>query len=125
MGIIWDFDWGYGYSGSGNHYVISRSSNPLFSTGSNAGTRFFSRIMSDPHIKSLFKERWEWFKANKMDELEAYVKDYADIIADGLADDHARWGKRNGTSDPDANLNRLLEWLNARTAYIDNMVADW
>ena len=125
MGIIWDFDWGYGFEGEGDHYKISSANSPLFWNGTNPGTLFFSRLMSDPHMQSLFKERWDWFKTEKTDELKVYIKLYAEIISVALADDHQVWGPRNGSEDPDTNLNRLMNWLEARIQYIDNYTKNW
>ncbi|NLA16126.1 MAG: spore coat protein CotH [Bacteroidales bacterium] len=121
MGIIWDFDWGYGYGYRSTHFDLAMASESLFwgPGGEGLGTWFFERLMSDPHMRSLFKERWEWFKAEKMGLLKDYVIEYAEAVSQALADDHTVWGHRNATSNPQTNLQRLLDWLDARAAYID------
>lgn len=123
MGIVWDFDWGYGYEDKGSHYTTSSASYPLFWSGTKPGTQFFGRLMSDPHMQKLFKERWLRFKAEKMDELKEYIGEYADIVALALEKDHNKWGQRSGSQNPETNLNRLLNWLELRIAYIDGWVA--
>ena len=125
MGILWDFDWGYGYEGSGRHYELSTASKPLFWNGTHAGTRFFGRLMTDPHMQQLFKQRWEWLKAEKMDELKAYVDQYSSMVSIALMRDHSRWGQRNASSDSKENSQRLKDWLDARITYIDNYVANF
>ncbi|NLA16127.1 MAG: spore coat protein CotH [Bacteroidales bacterium] len=122
MGIIWDFDWGYGFEEEYMHYILVRANEPLFwgPDKEGLGTRFFGRLMSDPHMQQLFKERWEWFKAEKMDLLKDYVIEYAQAVAPALADDHAIWGPRSASSNPQTNLQRILDWLDARAAYIDS-----
>lgn len=125
MGIIWDFDWGFGYEENGNHYTPQSANTPLFWGGNHPGTRFFGRLMSDPHMQALFKKQWKWFKENKMDELKEYIYEYADIVALALERDHAEWGQRNASSNHETNLNRLLRWLDLRVVYIDNYVKDF
>ena len=126
MGIIWDFDWGYGYEENGTHYTTASATKSLFWNGNSPGTRFFSRVMSDPHMQGLFKKQWKSFKENKMDELKKYVNEYADIVALGIKKDHQKWGQRSGaSSDPETNLNRLHNWLDRRITYIDDYVKDF
>lgn len=121
MGIIWDFDWEYGFGEGRGHYNLNVVHNPLFwgPGGEGLGTRFFERLMSDPHMRQLFKERWQWFKEEKMDLLKDYIVEYAEAVAPALQDDHAVWGPRKASSNPQTNLQRILDWLDARVAYID------
>lgn len=125
MGIVWDFDWGFGYSGNNNHFRANTATTPLFlnSGSALAGTKFFSRFMEDPHIKNLFKSRWNWFRANKYTELKDHIKKYAEIVKQVYDKDHQRWGLRDSTGDPDEDLQLVLHWLDARANYLDNYVA--
>lgn len=126
MGIIWDFDWAYGFEYHNKHYMTDRANKSIFWTGDKPGTKFFGRIMEDPHMKSLFKERWESFKKDNMDELKEYVEEYAAIVALALERDQKVWGARNGAStDAEINLNRLMQWLELRSNYIDNLVSTY
>lgn len=122
MGIIWDFDWGYGYTGSsGGYYVLEHINKPLFSSDERSGARFFNKLISDPHMQSLFKERWNWFKNNKMDELKEYVTEYAHIVGKGLEKDHAVWGDRGASSDAEVNINKIMDWIEGRANYLDTL----
>lgn len=81
MGIIWDFDGGYGYDGVGSHYLPSTAYKSLFWNDGKPGGEFFQCLMSDPHMRSLFKERWYWFKTEKMEELKEYMQEYAASVS--------------------------------------------
>ena len=97
----------------------------LFWDGNKPGTKFFGRLMSDPHMQNLFKQKWESFKQDNMDELKEYVEEYADIIALALTKDHDRWGQRNGSRDPSLNFKAFSKWMNARIDYIDKLVSTY
>lgn len=123
MGIIWDFDWAYGYEEGGTHYDLHTASyDLLYDNNSLPGTRFFSKIMEDPHIQELFKERWNWFRNNKYEDLVDHVRDYSQIVRQAYKADHEKWGERNSSQNADEDLQRVLSWLDARTHYIDTYV---
>lgn len=122
MGIIWDFDWAFGYSFNQQHYDLSSVNASIFVDRSVAGKDFFSKFMNDPHIQDLFKERWNWFKANKFDDLKKHVQNYAELVRQGIEEDHEVWGGRSSTGNIDNDLQKLLIWLDARANYIDNYV---
>lgn len=125
MGILWDFDWGFGYQVNQQHYELSTANTPLFVTSDLPGTNFFGKLMEDPHLQQLFKQRWQWFKSNHFDALKNHVKDYAKVVKLGYHRDHEVWGPRNASGNPDVDLENLLSWLDARAAYIDDYVADF
>ncbi|MCK9291984.1 MAG: CotH kinase family protein [Bacteroidales bacterium] len=124
MGIIWDFDWGFGYSLTREHFDMSAVNAPLLGN-QKPGSLFFQRLMSDPHMKNLFKDRWNWFKTNKYKELKEYVSEYAFTIQPALAEDHALWGERGSTGNTEQDLQKVLDWLDARVSYIDGYVSDF
>jgi hypothetical protein len=123
MGIIWDFDWGYGYSISGAHYDESTTHADVFWNSPGAGTRFFSRFMQDPHMKALFRDRWQWFRAHEYEALKDYVLEFAEKIRWSLPEDQAIWGARGSSGDMDRDVRKLLNWLDKRAEYLDNFVA--
>ncbi len=126
MGIIWDFDWAYGYSKSGNvsHYDLRTVSSPLFwQYVPSSGTLFFSRILEDPHIQKLLKQRWEWFKSKKYKLLLEHVNHYKKIVELAFEKDHAIWGNRGSTGNLDQDLENALNWLDARVEYIDTYLS--
>ena len=125
MGILWDFDWGFGFGVSGQHYDLSTAETPLFGNDPLPGAVFFNKFMEDPHIQELFKARWEWFKTNKFDELKDHVTAYSEVIKLGYQRDHEVWGPRNATGNPDVDLQNMLLWLDARAAYIDLYISEF
>ncbi|MDD3771138.1 MAG: CotH kinase family protein [Weeksellaceae bacterium] len=122
MGIIWDFDWAYGYSFNQQHYNLNTVDKPIFVNGSYVGKNFFSKFMEDPHIRNLFKERWNWFRSNHFEKLKNHVKDYADLVGQAIEADHQVWGARNSSGNIENDLQNTLNWLDARAAYLDNYV---
>lgn len=122
MGPIWDFDWAFGYEGVYRHF--ENPERPLFWSGTAKGTVFFGRLMEDPVIRSLFKKRWNEFKATRFPKLLAYMEDYADIIKDSYARDYAVW-RRSNSPDISIVYNKMINWLNARVGYMDKLTSDW
>lgn len=126
MGILWDFDWTYGYEGTSRHYQLGTANRDLFWSGSpqpGVGTFFFSRFLEDPHMVSLLRERWNWFKAEKMDELKEHVQDYGELVRQVYDKDHSIWGKRDSSGNFDTDFSNFMNWLNARIDYIDGYLA--
>lgn len=122
MGIIWDFDWGFGYDGK-EHFNINTATIPLFWVNSTSpGTLFLSRFMKDPHFKALFKARWNWFKDNKYQDLKNHIENFAKSARQVYAKDHEVWGNRDSSGDFDKDYQKVLKWLDARVAYIDGFV---
>ena len=79
MGPIWDFDWAYDYEGKEVHFGSYET--PLFSTEMNGvGTAFFQRFLQDSRVRSIYKEVWQDFKVNKLNELLQYIDEYAKTI---------------------------------------------
>ena len=120
MGIIWDFDWAFGFEQMGIHYSMSTVNTPLFWSPPSAGSNFFSRFMEDPHMKNLFKERWQWFRVNAYGSLRESVERYSAKISPSVPLDHAIWGYRGSTGNPEEDLQKVLNWLDARASYLDS-----
>lgn len=118
MGIIWDFDWGFGYGFNGIHYDMGTVNEPILIDNLKGGI-FFGEFLKDPRVRDLFAERWQWFRSNKYQQLRQYVIAYAETTRHGYDNDHAVWGPRNSSGNLDTDLQRLLDWLDARADYID------
>lgn len=125
MGIIWDFDWGFGYSGEGTvHFNPTTASQDIIHGNSTMpGSQFFGRIMQDPEIQTLFKERWIWFKTRRYSELKKNVSDWANKIKPIYEKDHEVWGERTTSKSVDDNLENILHWMDLRATYIDQLVS--
>lgn len=125
MGIIWDFDSGYGFVGDRTHFKINTATTPLFWRERQAawGTFFFERLMEDPHLIALLKKKWKWFKANKYQELRDHVIQYAGKTKKVFKQEHAIWGQRGSSGDWHKDLQEVLNWMDARVNYIDSYFA--
>ncbi|MDQ8004986.1 MAG: CotH kinase family protein [Pedobacter sp.] len=123
MGPLWDFDWAYGYEGSGVHF--SSATRPLFSSSvsTRPGYKFFMRLLSDPTIKALYKQKWQAFKTNQLPVLLTFVDNYAKQIKLSKDADYVLWkkGDVNFTND----VAKLKQYLTNRANYIDTYVASF
>ena len=118
MGPIWDFDWAYGYERTLSHF--SSFNKPMFWTNSAVGSKFFSKIASDPKIKTLVKLQWADFKKNKFNDLLLFVDEYSSLIEGARNRDYQIW--RRGNLDFRADVATLKKWLQNRASYLDTYI---
>jgi hypothetical protein len=118
MGPIWDFDWAFGYDGSATHFT--RFDTPLFWEYPNdfEGTKFFSRLASDPYIVGLIKQNWEDFKENHFEELMIFIDEYELLIKNARVKDFEKWGTPHSETNPE----RLKSWLKNRADFLDKYI---
>ena len=121
MGEIWDFDFAFDVEDDGEYF--NDYSKSLFWTGAKikSGTKFFSRFVADPVIKKLYKEKWTFFRTNKLPLLLQYLDEYAALIFESEKKDFVVW--KTGTDDFKGEVQRLRTWLQNRALYIDAYVA--
>ena len=119
MGPIWDFDWAFGYENGGNYFHSATV--PLFWNRSSGGRDFFSRLMEDPELRTLYKLKWQNFKQNKLSELLVYVDNYAKSIEESARLNNLLWKERPVNFS--ATVAKLRGWLVNRANYIDTYVA--
>jgi spore coat protein CotH len=113
MGPLWDFDWAFGYSGSGRAY---------FNTPKTRSSRhaFFQRFYDDPVFRETYKERWN--------------NNYSNIIAitsfiDGMASELYRsqqanyrvWQWRDGLNYQQE-IAKMKAWLTQRITYLNGEI---
>lgn len=120
FGPLWDFDWAFGFEGTGTHFEKYENS-LLWNSSSSLGTQFFKRLLADPKVKTLFKQKWMAFKADKMPELMTYLNKYASTIEASQKKDFEKWG--NSSGDFTADYQKMRAWLVKRAGYIDGLVA--
>jgi CotH kinase protein len=118
MGPIWDFDWAFGYEGTQIHF--NRADRPLFWSPPSVGTRFFSKLMTDPRIITLVKQKWADFKNNKFNELYTYIDDYAFTIEGARNRDYQKWKRGSGNFKSD--ISNLKIWLQNRVNYMNSFI---
>ena len=118
MGPIWDFDWAYDYEGKETHFGSYET--PLFSDDMNGvGTAFFQRFLQDSRVRTIYKEVWQDFKSNKLNELLQYIDDQAKLIKPSVTRNSELW---ENTRSFDAKVIELKNWLKNRAEYIDGEV---
>jgi len=120
FGPLWDFDWAFGFEGNGTHF--ENYSKPLLWDNSSAiGTQFFKRLLTDPKVKTLYRQKWTAFKADKLPELITYLNKYANTIEASQKKDYLKWGNSGGNFTAD--YQKMRAWLLNRAGYIDSFVA--
>lgn len=121
MGPIWDFDWAFDYEGHSTHFTSY--TNPLFGNiGNGAGRNFFTRLLEDPAIKKIYKEKWTEFRTQHLGELLEYVDAYAASIKESQQQDRLLWP---GVSNYPQHIEKLKNWLQGRAGYMDNYVRNF
>lgn len=120
MGPLWDFDWGFSFNGVDEHFIVPDER--FFQTGSGMlGTVFFEHLLvNDPETVQLLKDRWIDFRNNKLDALLNFVDDYAALIEESQQLNYKRW--QRGSTDLQADTQKLKTWLINRAAYLDGYI---
>jgi hypothetical protein len=118
MGPLWDFDWAFGFNGLDKHFV--NYDRPLFWSPPIEGTSFFARLMSDPYMKALVREKWASFRNNHYEELMRYIDDYAALIYDARHRDYLKWQRGNANYEED--VQALKEWLKNRAYFMESYI---
>ena len=118
MGPIWDFDWAFAYEGSQRYFV--NATRPLFWSPPSEGTRFFSKMTTDPKVKTLIKQKWAAFKSNKFTELLTFVDTYSAFIEGARNKDFQKW--KQGSSDFRGDVVTLKTWLQNRANFMDSYI---
>jgi len=119
FGPIWDFDWAFGYSNGGSHFVDPMR--PFFRDNT-IGKIFFTRLLTDPQTQKLVKSYWQAYKSNKFNNLMKFIDEYAALIKDSKAKDELVWNKGKNFEQE---VLRLKSYLDARKNYIDTFVSTY
>lgn len=119
FGPVWDFDWSYGYDGTGKYFVYNAETD-IFSnvSYSNRGAVFFSNMMHNSEkIKKAYYSLWKKFmESGKLQELLEYCDDYYDYAKETFDHDATVWG----SSDYASLTTKAKTWLKKRAEYIYN-----
>src|SRR5690606_6385936 len=102
----------------GSHFTNPQR--PQFWNGTAKGTVFFKRLFEDPVVKAAFKSHWTNYKASHLNNLLAYIDEYAVWIMKSKARDELKW---NRGKDFDTEVSKMKAYIQNRATYIDSFVA--
>jgi spore coat protein CotH len=112
MGPLWDFDWAFGYTGSGHAYF----SNPNSRSGKHA---FFQRFFEDPAFTSAFKARWNE-KYAEIAGISSFIDEQAEKLKKSQVENFKIWWP--GDINYDAEIQGMKSWWTARVAYLHDEI---
>jgi hypothetical protein len=98
MGPIWDFDWGFGYTGLGHEYFTAWD----YIAGKHA---FFTRFFDDPEFLREYRTRW---RESLQRSQEHNFAVWPEARSDGFAKE----------------VEDLISWWRKRIEYLDGAMAD-
>ena len=117
FGPAWDFDWAYGYEGSGS-YCVSGEAKDLFSFFKESGSYFYSDILrSSKWVQYRYAKLWDEFMDKHLDELIDFVDDYYAYARSSFRNNNEKWGDG---ANYESNIANMKSWLRQRAEYIKN-----
>ncbi|MHB9293352.1 hypothetical protein Holit_02473 [Hollandina sp. SP2] len=113
MGPLWDFDWGFGYSGEGNVY-FEDSSYPV------KWHPFFKRFFDDPFFVEKYKAIWNQYY-NDIRGMVSFIEGTAAKLEASRRANFAVWQWDN-KPDYTNEINKMKDWWDDRISYLNNAV---
>jgi hypothetical protein len=113
MGPLWDFDWAFGYSGSGHAYF----NNPTIRSGKHL---FFQRFFDDPVFATQYKVHWNANYAEIAD-MTAFIDEQAEKLKKSQAENFKIWWKDDNI-DYNDEITKMKIWWSARIAYLNTEI---
>lgn len=116
FGPVWDFDWGYGYEGTGKYCATDPTEYYFDRQPKNEGRIFFMTLWEESDwIKYYYYQVWKDFMDNHLEELLDYLDDYHAYARNSFRKNSTKWGDGyNYTS----NVANMKSWLEQRAQYI-------
>ena len=118
FGPVWDFDWAYGYEGSGR-YCVGGATRDFFDYHyGKPGNRFYNALLrSSEWVQYYYYQRWTEFIDNHLQELIDYVDDYYAFARSSFENNYYYWG--DGSSyQYETEVANMKTWLRQRANYI-------
>jgi spore coat protein CotH len=109
MGPLWDFDWAFGYSGSGRAYFKS----PETRSGRHA---FFQRFFDDPSFCAEYKKHWN-DNYSKIAAITSFIEEMAIKLDRSQQANYRVWQWRDGLNYQ-REIAKMKAWLTQRIAYL-------
>ena len=115
LGPVWDFDWSYGYDGTGQYFIYSAETDLI--DGTMLGFSFFKQLWrgAESVKKAYYKEWYKFITSGQLDELIEYCDDYYEFANQSFVHNASKWGDGNIYS---THTNNAKNWLTKRANYI-------
>ena len=116
FGPVWDLDWAFGYEQSRNYFQYNATSNYWIDMPNFEVKQFIQdlRWKSQP-LANIYKELWEKFMAEDLEELKEYCQDYYDFAHNSFDSNRSVWGDR---TDYKQQAVTAANWLETRANQI-------
>jgi hypothetical protein len=126
FGPLWDFDWGFGYSGSGFSYfkdptTFYFSSKTNFKGDPRAGNVFFTQFFLDAGFRAAYKARWNEMKPH-FSTIDAFVGEMGDKLARSAAQNKKRWNGHYAQIDYSTEITGMKNYMTTRINYLDGVI---
>ena len=123
FGPAWDFDWGYGYEGSGTYCLTDPTEYYFDRHPKNPGRTFFMHLWeTSDWIKYHYYQVWADFMENHLEELIDYIDDYYAFAKASFKKNSSIWGDGYNY---DTNVANMKSWLTKRANHIMGEVTSY
>ncbi len=116
FGPVWDLDWAFGYERNRNFFTGETTANYWFDMPNFEVVDFIRdlRFRYAP-LDDIYRQLWEEFMENNLQELLEYCQDYYDFAKNSLSFNRSKW---NDPTDYGRQAQRAAGWLQTRTEQI-------
>lgn len=117
FGPVWDFDWAYGYDGTGQYFINSAQTDIFVGSNNLVGYHFFhDLIQRSDMVKKAYYRLWtEFLHKDGLDNLLDWLEDYHAFTDESFKHNATRWSDGNAY---DKHLTNAKNWLTKRANYI-------
>jgi spore coat protein CotH len=113
MGPLWDFDWAFGYSGSGHEYF----NYPDIRSGKHT---FFQRFFEDPAFTAQYKAHWN-AKYAEIAGISSFIDEQAEKLRKSQVENFKIWWKNDNINYTNE-IEKMKTWWAARIAYLNTEI---
>ena len=124
FGPVWDFDWAFGYDGTGQYYVYS-AEDDIFKNcvSSNLGYPFFDALRTSTLAKQAYYKVWRHYVDHDgLTDLLEHIDDYLAYANPSLQHNATKWSDGNNYATQTSNAKN---WITKRYNYIWNSLTKY
>lgn len=118
FGPVWDFDWAFGYEGTGSYYKYNSVKDLFDGMGSwNTGYPYFKQLFRGyDSVKKEYYRLWmQWRQQDGIEELCDFIDSYYEYVASALNHNKSKW---HDNTDYASQVNTAKQWLRDRADYL-------